>query len=97
MVYDLEDPREYFGIFRGLDYCIPSHGQRVFSSLIEARREEAGEKPLRVVDVCCSYGVNAALLKHETNLEDLYTRYGSKELATLSSEALAEADAAFYG
>lgn len=97
LVYDLEDPREYFGTFRDLDYCIPQHGQRVFSSLIEARREETGEKPLRVVDVCCSYGVNAALLKHEATLDDLYARYGSKDLATLSSEEFAESDAAFYG
>ena len=78
------------------DYCIPQHGQRVFSSLIEARREEAGERPPRLVDVCCSYGINAALLKHETTLDDLYARYGSEELAALSSEELAEADAAFY-
>ena len=104
LVYDLQDPREYFGTFRGLDYCIPQHGQRVFSSLVDAQREagrnaqreETGEKPLRVVDVCCSYGVNAALLKHEMNLEDLYARYGSEELATLSGEELAEADTAFY-
>lgn len=49
------------------------------------------------MDVCCSYGINAALLKHETTLDDLYARYGSEELAGLSSEELAEADAAFYG
>ncbi len=45
---------------------------------------------------CCSYGVNAALLKYETSLEEIYARYRSEELADLSSEELAEADAAFY-
>jgi hypothetical protein len=49
------------------------------------------------VDVCCSYGINAALLKYETTLDGLYARYGSEELAGLSSKELAEADAAFYG
>src|SRR3954462_15478472 len=59
LVYGLEDPREYFGAFEELDYCIPQHGQRVFSTLIEARREAGhngpGERPTGVVDVCCSY------------------------------------------
>jgi hypothetical protein len=101
LVYGLEDPREYFGAFEELDYCIPQHGQRVFSTLIEARREEGhngpGERRTGVVDVCCSYGINAALLKYETTLDELYSRYGSEELAGLSSNELAEADAAFYG
>jgi hypothetical protein len=48
------------------------------------------------VDVCCSYGIIAALLKHEIVIDDLYTRYSSEELAGLSSEELARADAAFY-
>jgi hypothetical protein len=97
LIYDLEDPREYFNVLREFDYCIPRHGQRLFSSLIEARREEAEERSLRIVDICCSYGVNAALLKYETTLDDLYARYGSEDLATLSSEELAKADVAFYG
>ncbi len=100
LVYGLEDPREYFGAFRELDYCIPEHGQRVFSSLIEGRREQGQngieKRRAGVVDVCCSYGINAALLKYETSLDDLYTRYTSEELVGLSSEDLAEADAAFY-
>jgi hypothetical protein len=101
LVYGLEDPREYFGAFEELDYCIPQHGQRVFSALIEVLREEGhngfGARRTGVVDVCCSYGINAALLKHEVTLDDLYARYGSGELASLSSEELAEADTAFYG
>ena len=56
MVYDLEDPREYFGALGAFDYCIPQHGQRVFSTLIEARREEGHngleERRATVVDVC---------------------------------------------
>jgi len=101
LVYGLEDPREYFGAFEELDYCIPQHGQRIFSALIEARREQDhnGLKGGRagVVDVCCSYGINAALLKYETTLDNLYTRYASEELVGLSGKELAEADATFYG
>jgi SAM-dependent methyltransferase len=101
LIYDLEDPREYFSTLGQLDYRIPQHGQRVFSELIEARRDACrdgnGVPHSRVVDVCCSYGINAALLKYETTLEEMYARYGSGELADLSSEELAEVDAAFYG
>src|SRR5918995_1018359 len=74
----------------------------VFSELIEARRtgvngNGTGKGHTKVVDVCCSYGVIAALLKHEIVIDDLYTRYRSEELAGLSGEELARADAAFYG
>ena len=73
----------------------------MFSALIEVLRGEGhngfGARRTGVVDVCCSYGINAALLKHEVTLDDLYARYGSGELASLSSEELAEADTAFYG
>lgn len=48
------------------------------------------------MDVCCSYGVIAALLKHEITLDDLYARYSSGEFSGLSSEELAQSDAAFY-
>ena len=101
VIYDLEDPREYFNTLGSFGYCIPQHGQRVFSNLIEARRAEVngngtGEGRTKVVDVCCSYGIIAALLKHEIDIGDLYTRYRSEELAGLSSEELARADSAFY-
>jgi hypothetical protein len=101
LIYDLDDPREYFKTLGNLDYQIPHHGQRFFSALIEARRNGnrngAEEPSLNVVDICCSYGVSAALLKHETSLANLYNRYSSEELTDLSSEQLAEADAVFYG
>ena len=101
-IYDREDPREYFNTLGAFDYCVPRHGQRVFRALAGAlgdgaRGDEQDGRGLGIVDVCCSYGINAALLKHETTLDDLYARYGSAEVAALSSEELAEADAAFYG
>jgi hypothetical protein len=101
VIYDLEDPREYFNTLGSFDYCIPQHGQRVFSELIEARRAEVNrngsvEERTKVVDVCCSYGVIAALLKHEIVIDDLYARYRSEELAGLSGEELARADDVFY-
>ena len=102
IIYDMEDPREYFNTLGEFGYCIPRHGQRVFSKLIEARHDGDSSNGIndkhrtKVTDVCCSYGVIAALLNHGLSMDDLYARYGSEELAGLSSEELAEADAAFY-
>ncbi len=93
-IYDLEDPRGYFNTLGDLGYQAPQHGNSVFSKLLQ--KIDLNGDPVKVVDLCCSYGVNAALLKHELSLEDLYTRYGSEQLADLSTEELAAADAEFY-
>ena len=95
-VYDLPDPRGYFEALGSLDYRAPEHGRRVFSALLGAMPKEYIHPP-KVLDLCCSYGVNAALLKHDLILDDLYERYASLDLADLSAEELATADAVFYG
>lgn len=93
--YDAPDPRRYFRTLRRLDYRIPQHAEPIFSRLVEARRHRAG-RGVTVTDLCCSYGINAALLKHDLTLDDLYRRYSSHDLDALSSGELAERDAAFY-
>ena len=95
-VYDLPDPRGYFAALDPLGYEGPEHGRRIFSTLLRALGRYDGS-PLKVVDLCCSYGVNAALLKHDLTLRDLFDRYTSPDLAGLSVEELAASDAAFYG
>lgn len=92
-IYNLEDPREYYRTLGGMGYRAPEHGQRLFSPLVEKRRN--GNEPVNVVDLCCSYGVNAALLKYDIVLDDLYERYSSGDLP-ISGDVLAEADAAYY-
>lgn len=94
-IYDRQDPREYFKTLGSMDYRLPDHGQRLFGALVE-RRREANEDPVNVVDVCCSYGINAALLKHDVTLDDLYERYCSEEIGALSGDELAEGDAEYY-
>jgi hypothetical protein len=92
-VYDLPDPRGYFEALGSLDYLAPEHGRRLFPVLL---RELGTGGPDGVLDLCCSYGVNAALLGHHLTLDDLYARYASPEIAGLSTEELLEADLAFY-
>ncbi|MGI8865819.1 MAG: hypothetical protein ACR2G1_03700 [Rubrobacteraceae bacterium] len=93
-IYDLEDPRGYFNTLSGLDYQAPQHGSRIFDVLLEEKNSKG--RPAKIVDVCCSYGINAALLKTDLTLQDLYARYGSQQLAELPPEELAAADNAFY-
>ena len=76
-VYNREDPRSYFSTLRKLDYQVPELAKPIFRRLIDARREATGTAKAKIVDVGCSYGVNAALLKHDLSLDDLYRLYGS--------------------
>lgn len=96
-VYNQADPRGYFQTLRDLEYRTPAAGERVFARLVQRRREHLGREDVVVLDLCCSYGINAALLNHDLTLDALYARYGSPELAALSSDELVVADRAFYG
>ncbi|MGH3826017.1 MAG: class I SAM-dependent methyltransferase [Pseudonocardiaceae bacterium] len=49
-----------------------------------------------MLDLCCSYGINAALLNHDLSFDALCARYASPQLATLSTDELVAADRAFY-
>lgn len=93
-IYDLEDPREYFNTLGGMGYAAPRHGYELFSALAGSIEPVGGR--LTILDVCCSYGINGALLKHEVSLDDLYDRYGSEEAARMTSGELAAEDREFY-
>ncbi len=49
-----------------------------------------------VLDVCCSYGVNAALLNHELTFDELRSHYRSWEQAVLPRDELVAADRCFF-
>ncbi|MDQ3679532.1 MAG: hypothetical protein M3378_03115 [Actinomycetota bacterium] len=95
-IYNEPDPRPYFQTLEQFGYEIPAHGQSMFSLLVGELREETGSEDLTVLDLCCSYGVNAALLNHRVTLDSLYERYRSPEVASLTSQDLADADAEFF-
>jgi SAM-dependent methyltransferase len=70
-VYDQPDPAAYYQRFATLDYRIPAYNV----DLLRAVLSEAGSEHHRIVDVCCSYGINAALLNHDLTLAQLYAHY----------------------
>ncbi len=95
-IYDQPDPRAFFRTLSGFDYQIPEHGSAAFAFLARTLRTRRDRGPFSVLDLCCSYGINAALLNHDVSLADLYARYASAEIEPLTSDELITADRAFY-
>ncbi len=94
-IYDQSDPRAYMRELKEFAYQTPGQARAVFRFLIDELRDRRGGQ-LTVADVCCSYGFNAALWNHEVSLEQLYAHYASPEVASLSTQDLAELDREFY-
>lgn len=95
-IYNQPDPRTYYSTLRKLDYVIPGEAAPVFRELIAARRQMREAREVSLLDLGCSYGVNAAILKHGLPLDGLYRRYSGSELSALDPEALAAIDRDYY-
>ena len=91
-IYDQPDPRAYYRTLGALDYEIPQRALPVVQTLVGALPQSERPGPPHVLDVCCSYGINAALLRYEVTLDDLHRRYADPTLDELSAEELARSD-----
>lgn len=74
-IYTQPDPRAYFTQLSRLDYCVPQQAKPWFVKLIEEYRESENVDVPKVLDIGCSYGINAALLKYDVSMDALYARY----------------------
>jgi hypothetical protein len=74
-IYTQPDPRAYFSTLRELDYCIPQLAKPYFMKLIKECQKSRRIIGLNVLDIGCSYGINAALLKCDATMDELYERY----------------------
>jgi len=90
-VYNLDDPREYFRALAPLDYIIPHLAQNIFRQLIDSQATPTF-KPLTVIDIGCSYGINAALMKYALTWDKLANRHLTPEMMMIPSEALHRLD-----
>ena len=91
-IYTAPDPRPYCEAMQALDYAIPKHAHPMFSKLFQDYREQSGKESVRVLDLGSSYGINAALLRLDLGLPDLFQRYTSPEAQALSSNELMQRD-----
>ncbi len=81
-IYTQPDPRTYFGSLRGLDYRIPELAKPYFARLIAELGADSPARGVTVVDIGCGYGVNAALLRCDCTMDDLYEHYCTIETQT---------------
>jgi len=98
-IYNRPDPRDYFRTLSALDYEIPQRARPVFETIfadLQAEGVAAAGAPLCALDLCCSYGINAALLRYDLDLTDLFDRYRSPQLADLSADDVCTADKDYY-
>ena len=97
-IYDRPDPREYYRTLGALDYEIPQRALPIVLALLAALRAQAPDEaePPRVLDVCCSYGINAALLRCDLTLAQMYDRFTDPAMDELSAAQVRDADKAFY-
>ncbi len=97
-IYDRPDPRAYFSRLAPLDYEIPHHAQPVLRQAATERAalEDGVPGTPVVLDLCCSYGINAALLNHDVTLAEMYERYTSRTARSMSTAELASWDKEFY-
>lgn len=91
-IYDQPDPRTYFRVLRPLDYGVPQQAKPWFTKIITEYRESQHVAVPQVLDIGCSYGINAALLKYDATMDELYARYGDERRAEESREALLARD-----
>lgn len=87
-IYVEPDPRAYYASLCPLHYQIPQLAAPVIEAVVDAAR------PAAVLDLCCSYGINAALLRHDLTWERLAEHY--ERLDDLPTSTLATVDEAFY-
>lgn len=94
-IYNQNDPRMYFGELGKLNYAIPGIAKPIFQQLISHLQRRRNDT-IRVLDLGCSYGVNAALLKHNLSLGELFEHWGQKKLKDATSEEVIANDRQFF-
>lgn len=94
-IYDHADPRAYFRELKRLEYAIPNAAKPIFQKLISRRREHQDDT-IQLLDLGCSYGVNAALLKHDLSMQDLYEHWGQERLVDATPEEVVDYDRRYF-
>lgn len=73
--YNRLDPRSYFHTLGALDYAIPERAAPVFQRVFDAYETRRRAETLTVLDIGCSYGINAAVLKYGCRIDELRRHY----------------------
>jgi hypothetical protein len=79
VIYNQPLPDAYFRRLGPLNYQIPRHGMTVIGHVMALIQSISHKSTLTLLDLCCSYGINAMLLKLELSLQQLY-HYFAREV-----------------
>lgn len=94
-IYDQPDPRAYFRELRKHGYTIPGAAKPIFQKLISRLRHQRNDT-VHVLDLGCSYGINAALLKHDLSMPDLYDHWGTRDTSEIDPDGLIASDLDYF-
>lgn len=94
-IYGRPDPRAYCRKLQNLDYTLPDAAKLIFRKLI-SRLQRRQSNVLHVLDLGCSYGVNAALLKHDLSMSELYDHWNQTALADATTDEVLTHDRDFF-
>jgi len=96
-IYSMDDPRGYFSVLGALDYMIPDIAAPIVRQVLAARmRQYDSDRAPLILDVGCSYGINAAVHRFPLTFAVLRRRYTRREVARLSSAELLRFDRSYY-
>ena len=95
-IYDQPDPESYFRELQPLDYRAPQSALPIFQSCIQSLQQLKGRQQLSILDLCCGYGVNAALINYALSLDDLYAYYSNDQRSALPLVQRLAADQDFF-
>ncbi len=94
-LYVADTPVPYMMGMRAVGYEIPQNALGVLGVLLR-HLQGTRQRTLTVLDIGCSYGVIAALLKYRTSLRDLYRHYGRVQDLSDRRERLLAHDIEYY-
>ena len=95
-IYNRDDPRLYCATLRKLGYRIPDYAREVCQLLVEDLRRQRRQDEVRIIDLGCSYGINAALLKYGLSMQDLYQHWDQDRLDGESPQRIIAADQQYF-
>lgn len=94
-IYRARDPRDYFKVLGELGYIIPEVAAPVLFRLVERLIRSRG-RPVTILDVGCSYGILAAMMRYGLTIGQLRDRYAAAPMQALSPDDLASYDAHYF-
>lgn len=94
--YNQPDPRMYYEDLGRLGYRIAGEAEPHIERTLAALREVRGIAKPKVIDIGCSYGINAALQNTDLTLDELDEHYRTNDVADWNREQILERDIKYF-